>query len=57
MKKEKSSGAICGGNKKEAERILDRDGHCNKHEKYNSKCEKCGEKYLELVDSMFMTLM
>jgi hypothetical protein len=27
-------GSICGGNKRHAEMILKRDGHCPKHKKY-----------------------
>lgn len=53
----KTDGAICGGNKREANKILKQDGHCEKHKKLNKKCEGCLDKYIELTDIMFMALM
>ena len=49
--------AICGGDRKYAEKLIERDGHCRKHKKYKKGCKKCGDKYIELIDTYFMAVM
>lgn len=57
IKKAESDGAICGGSRESAEKIVKRDGHCGKHKKRKRGCSACMDKYLELIDVNFMALM
>ena len=54
---EKFAGAICGGNRQEAEKILEKQGHCEKHKKFNDHCEECKKKFGDVLDSVFMAIM
>jgi undecaprenyl pyrophosphate synthase len=55
--KQRFSGAICGGNRKYAQQLVEKNGHCKKHKKFKEGCEKCMDKKIELIDAYFMALM
>lgn len=54
--KKRTGGAICGGNKKYAEKLVD-EAHCKKHKKYQKKCKACQDARIEKIDANFMALM
>lgn len=57
-KNEKSvGGAICGGSREAAEKLLKEKGHCEKHSKLRKGCDECFKVWLDLYDANFMALM
>lgn len=52
----KFSGAICGGGRKEAEKLV-KKGHCKRHKKYREECGACQSVRINLIDANFMALM
>ena len=49
--------AICGGNRKYAEKLIRQKGHCEKHKRFKKGCEECFNKWLYWVDATFMATM
>jgi len=54
--KKQFGGAICGGSRKYAQKLVDA-AHCKNHKKYTEKCEACQAARIEEIDVNFMALM